>query len=226
VNVPETFPFSLSGTVGTVRGRRSETRIPFRATVRPPVSSNDHYEGSTRQRPVTNYILLAQSRPARTYTMRVLPRGVAAHRRAHTNVAGRGVRWRKSKSLGRLKASLRRSSWLEFLPRFPWKASTERIGGGACRLSSVAPSPSSFRTAGRPAKSSAREGLRDLSGIHLRATRNAENAERRRTARPKCYRDVNDGSMKRKFLSGCTRRRILLDSVATVEDGDEAGRKP
>jgi len=165
VNVPETFPFSLSGTAGTVRGRRSETGIPFRATVRPPVSSNDHYEGSTRQRPVTNYILLAQSRPARTYTMRVLPRErrytgtqarVRARARARGYVTGRAVRWRKSKSLGRLKASLRRSSWLEFLPRFPWKASTERIGGGACRLSSprlttvLVPDE-----AGRPAKSSA-----------------------------------------------------------------------
>lgn len=91
---------------GAVRGRRLETvwdAVPGDGH-RPAVPSDDHYEGSTRQRPVTNYILLAQSRSARTYAR--FRASLALRTHAHTyTVTSHAVRWRKSKSLGRLKAS-------------------------------------------------------------------------------------------------------------------------
>lgn len=99
------FPFFRRDNrhTGTVRGWRLETvwdTVPGDGH-RPAVPSDDHYEGSTRQRPVTNYILLAQSRSARTYTVRE-----RASLYVHTyTVTSPAVRWRKSKSLGRLKAS-------------------------------------------------------------------------------------------------------------------------
>jgi len=202
VNVPETFPFSLSGTAGTVRGRRSETGIPFRATVRPPVSSNDHYEGSTRQRPVTNYILLAQSRPARTCTMRVLPRErrYTAHRRARAR-----VRHGPRRPLAKVQISRQIKSFSPaiLLAGVPPTFSLESIHRADRRrgLPSLLAPPhhrSRSRRGGTPREiERTREGPRDLSGILLHATRDPENAARRlrsaitRTARAraraKCY---------------------------------------
>lgn len=99
-----------------VRRRRLET---VRDTVlneghkQPTVSSNNHYEGSTQhQRPVTNYILLAQSRSARYV------------QGAHVHCTTRYESYRplaKVQISRQIKSFSRRSSWLEFLPRFPEK---------------------------------------------------------------------------------------------------------
>lgn len=153
MNVPETIPFPQAGRphgTGTVRRRRLETvwDTVLGDGHKPTVSSNDHYEGSTQQRPVTNYILLAQSRSARIYTART--NVTALHYTTH--VTSRTVRWQKSKSLGRLKATLDDPLGWSFC-----HVSLESLCGADRRRSPpILPSlPSSFRAEARcPAKSS------------------------------------------------------------------------
>jgi len=204
VDVPETFPFSLSGTASTVRGRRSETGIPFRATVRPPVSSNDHYEGSTRQRPVTNYILLAQSRPARTHTMRALPRERRYSTRTRHARARALVRHGPRRPLAKVQISRQIKSFSPAIllagvpPTFSLESihRTDRRRGLPSLLAPPHHRPRSGR-GGTPREiERTREGPRDLSGILLHARRDPENAARRlpaitRSARARCYQNID-----------------------------------
>lgn len=120
---------------------------------RPVVPSDDHYEGSTRQRPVTNYILLAQSRSARTYTVCAFRASVALRTRTHT-VTSHAVRWRKSKSLGRLKASHDDPlDWSSFHVSLKTALRSEPATESADPLPSLS-LPSSSEEAGHPTKPS------------------------------------------------------------------------